>query len=356
MDLALHLLIGIVAIVGMFLLLVAPHEAGHMGAAKWFGVKVYEYAVGMGPRLLSTLRGGTVYALRLVPVGGFVHLAGMEEGDVDSPDGFAASPPWHRLAILIAGPLANFLVAALIITVVTLTQLNSDPGKIIGVYRSTPAYAQGVGAGDSIQSINGQPLTKESQLQKVELAHPDQPLQLGLRRANGENATVTIQPRYDAQLQHVAIGVVVAPLVNPGNALLSGVEFPFSATGLMVSGIATVVTGHVPGGLLGPNGLTGAVGIGYVTYARANQGILDWLQLAAFFSVALGVANLLPLPALDGGRMAVILIEKLRGRPFNRQRELAIQRAGLVALLTLMALVAILDVQRIATGEFAGLK
>ena len=152
------------------------------------------------------------------------------------------------------------------------------------------------------------------------------------------------------------IGIVVAAVVTPGDALCAGVTFPYTATVQMGSGLATLVTGQVPGGLLGPNGLTGAVGISYITYAYANQGVFYWLQLAAFFSMALGLANLLPLPALDGGRIVVVLAEKLRGRPFDREREMAIQRAGLVALFALMIFIAFLDVQRIATGQFAGLK
>jgi regulator of sigma E protease len=117
-----------------------------------------------------------------------------------------------------------------------------------------------------------------------------------------------------------------------------------------------LVTGQIPGGLLGSSGVTGAVGIGYITYESANAGLVYWVQLAALFSMALGLANLLPLPALDGGRLLVVIAEKLRGRPFDREREMAIQRAGLVALFALMILIAFLDVQRIATGQFQGLK
>jgi regulator of sigma E protease len=102
--------------------------------------------------------------------------------------------------------------------------------------------------------------------------------------------------------------------------------------------------------------VTGAVGIGALTYQQANQGFFNWLQLAALLSMALGLANLLPLPALDGGRMVVVLMEAVRGRPFDREREMAIQRAGLMALLALMVVIAFLDVQRIATGQFPGLK
>jgi regulator of sigma E protease len=123
-----------------------------------------------------------------------------------------------------------------------------------------------------------------------------------------------------------------------------------------VSGIAQLVTGAIPGGFFGPDGATGAICIGALTYQAANQGLLDYLGLIALMSVALGITNILPIPALDGGRMVVVLLEKVRGRPFNRDRELAVQRAGLVALLALMVVIAFFDVQRIATGQFPGIR
>ena len=103
---------------------------------------------------------------------------------------------------------------------------------------------------------------------------------------------------------------------------------------------------------LGPEGATGPIGIGYITYHAATEGLVSYLGIVALLSMALGLANLLPLPALDGGRIVVVLAERLRGRPFDREREMAVQRAGLVALLALMAVIAFFDVQRIFTGAF----
>jgi regulator of sigma E protease len=355
-NLAFHWLIGAVAILGMFILLVAPHEAGHMALAKFFGVRVYEYSIGMGTRLWSITRANTLYALRAVPIGGYVRLAGMEEGDFEAIDGFHTRAAYQRLLILLAGPAVNFLMAALLVTGLLMTQLNDDPGKIDSVGVDTPAASQGIRPGDSIQTVDGQPLRAQTQIQKIEQANPTRPLVLVVQRPGGSTYTATVTPRYDSQQKEYLIGIVVSQVVTPIDAVASGLSFPYTAAREMVSGIATLVTGQVPGGLLGPNGLTGAVGISYITVTYANQGISMWLQLAAFFSMALGLANLLPLPALDGGRIVVVLAEKLRGRPFDREREMAIQRAGLVALFALMILIAFLDVQRIATGQFAGLR
>jgi regulator of sigma E protease len=356
LSVASHWLIGAVAIIAMFILLVAPHEAGHMALAKLFGVRVYEYAIGMGTKLWSFTRGGTLYALRAVPVGGYVRLAGMEEGDFEAIDGFHTRHAYQRLLILLAGPAVNFVMAGLLVTFVFMLQLNDDPGKVVAVDPNTPAAAQGIRPQDSIKTVDGQPIKRQDQIQKIEQADPTKPLVLAVKRPDGSTYTASVTPRYDSVRKQYLIGIVVASVVTPVDALRAGVTFPGTATTQMVSGLATLVTGQVPGGLLGPNGLTGAVGISYITYTYANQGIFYWLQLAAFFSMALGLANLLPLPALDGGRIVVVLAEKLRGRPFDREREMAIQRAGLVALFALMILIAFLDVQRIATGQFAGLK
>jgi regulator of sigma E protease len=110
----------------------------------------------------------------------------------------------------------------------------------------------------------------------------------------------------------------------------------------------------VPGGFLGPSGVSGPIGFSYLAYHAASEGVVNYLVIAALLSMALGLTNLLPLPALDGGRIVVVLLEKLRGRPFDREREMAVQRAGLLALIALMALIAFLDVQRIAGGQFPG--
>lgn len=352
----LHWLIGAVAIVGMFMILVAPHEAGHMLVAKAVGVRVYEYAIGMGTKLWSYTRNTTMYALRLIPFGGYVRLAGMDEGDFDAADGFHTKPALGRLSILLAGPAVNFVIAALLFTCYSLSLVNSDPGKVQIVYQGEPAYQAGIRPGDSIQTVDGQRITYPDQIRQIEQRDPTKPLVLTIRRPDGSTYRTTMTPQWDKQDKAYLIGVVPMGVMTPLQAVTAGVKFPVVATGAIFQGIGELITGQIKGGILGPGGVTGAVGIGYLTYTTANEGFFQWLQLAALLSVALGIGNLLPLPALDGGRIVVVLAEVLRGRPFDREREMAIQRAGLMALLALMVFIAALDVQRIATGEFSGLK
>src|SRR2546425_239757 len=263
-------LLVVIAVAGMFLLLIAPHEAGHFALAKLFKVRVIEFSIGAGTKLWSTTRGGTLYAIRAIPVIGYVRMGGMEAGDFEDPSGFHHKTPWQRILILAAGPAANFVVAILLFTGLGLTQLNDDVGKVARVVPNSPAAAAGFQAGDRLRSVEGQPITAPDQLRKVENAAP--------------NAAIVVAA------QSASLG--------PGT----------------------------------------------------------YIFFVALLSVALGFTTLLPFLALDGGRMAVVLIEVLRRRPFDRTSELNFQRIGLVALLGLAAVISFLDIQRIATGQFPGLQ
>jgi regulator of sigma E protease len=354
MSTLLNGLLAVVAIGGMFLILIAPHEGGHFLVAKLFKVRVIEFSIGAGTKLLSFTRGGTLYALRAFPILGYVRMGGMEAGDFNEPSGFHSKPPIQRIAILAAGPVANFLVAMLLITGFGLTQLNSDPGKVLRVIAGKPAALAGLQVGDSIRTVNGQNVTAPGFISKVEADHPGAPLVLTGYHSNGQPFTVNVTPICDTA-NTCLIGVGVAPrIVTVQSAVVDGVSFPFVAIAGIVQGLDALITGQVKGGLLGPQGLTGPIGIGAITYESVSQGPPTYIFLVALLSVALGFTNLLPLLALDGGRIMVVIIEWLRRRPFDRNSELNIQRWGLVALLALAAVISFLDIQRIATGQFTG--
>jgi regulator of sigma E protease len=334
--------------------LIAPHEAGHFLVAKLFKVRVIEFSIGAGTKLLSFTRGGTLYALRLLPILGYVRMGGMEAGDFAEPNGFHSRSPWQRIAILVAGPVANFLVAMVLVTGIGLTQLNTDPGKVLGVVTGTPAAAAGMQPGDSIRTVNGRPFSVPGMLLNEEAAHPGAPLVLTGVHANGKPFTYEVTPNCTASgACQIGVGLP-RRLSTAGTAITDGVTFPVVAIGQIVSGLDSLITGQVKGGLLGPDGLTGPVGIATITAQSVNQGWLNYIFLIAILSVALGFTNLLPIPALDGGRIVVALIEWVRRRPFDRKNELNVQRWGLVALLALAGVITFLDIQRLATGTFPG--
>ena len=348
-------LVVVLGIAGMFLLLIAPHEAGHFAFAKLFKVRVIEFSIGAGTKLWTATRGGTLYAIRALPILGYVRMGGMEAGDFEDPNGFHRKPAWQRLVILAAGPAANFVVAMLIITAVELTQVNTDPGKVLSVAGNSPAAAAGLKVGDSVRTVNGQTFSNPGLIRDEEDKNPGAPVALTGVHSDGKPFSYAITPACDAQ-NHCQIGIgLPRRLITWSNAVVDGVSFPFVAIGDIAKGLGQLITGDIPGGLLGPNGVTGPIGIAYVADQSVGLGFDTYLGFVALLSVALGFTNLLPFFALDGGRMVVVLLEVARRKPFDRTAELNIQRFGLVALLGLAAVISFLDIQRIATGQFPGL-
>ena len=349
-------LLVVIAVAGMFLLLIAPHEAGHFALAKLFKVRVIEFSIGAGTKLWSTTRGGTLYAIRAIPVIGYVRMGGMEAGDFEDPSGFHHKTAWQRILILAAGPAANFVVAILLFTGLGLTQLNDDVGKVARVVPNSPAAAAGFQPGDRLRTVEGQPITAPDQLRKVENAAPNAAIVVTGVHANGQPFAYIVTPQCDSKTSQCQVGLSVMGVVTVKDAVTNGLAFPFVAVSNIVQGLSQLVTGQVPGGLLGPNGFTGPIGIADVAAQSVSLGPGTYIFFVALLSVALGFTNLLPFLALDGGRMAVVLIEVLRRRPFDRTSELNFQRIGLVALLGLAAVISFLDIQRIATGQFPGLQ
>jgi regulator of sigma E protease len=346
-------LVTVLAIAAAFLILIAPHEGGHFLVAKLCKVRVIEFSIGAGTRLVSFTRNGTLYALRLIPILGYVRMGGMEADDLDHPNGFHTKSPLQRIAILAAGPAANFIVAMLLVTGYGLTQLNSDPGKIVEVIPGTPAALTGVQAGDHIRTVNGKAVGAPGYIQQQEKAAPGMPISLAGVHSNGKPFSYVIMPACDPA-GTCLIGIKVQRVVTVQSAVSEGVAFPFAAVGGIAQGLGALISGQIPGGLFGSQGLTGPIGIAAITEQSVQHGPADYVLLVALLSVALGFTNLLPVPALDGGRIAVVLVEVLRRRPFDRKSELNFQRWGLVALLALAALISFLDIQRIATGQFPG--
>jgi regulator of sigma E protease len=348
-------LLYIVGVAGMFLLLIAPHEAGHFAFAKLFGVRVIEFSIGAGARLWSTTRGGTLYAIRAIPIMGYVRMGGMEGGDFDDPNGFHRKAAWQRLVILAAGPAANFVVAMILYTGLMLSQVNGEPGKVALVVPSSPAAAAGFQAGDRLLTVEGKPITAPDQLRKAEEAAPNAALVVSGVHPNGQRFATVVTPKCDPTGKVCQIGLRVLPIITVPEALGEGVKFPAAAITNIVQGLSQLVTGQIPGGVFGPNGVTGPIGIADVAAQSVSLGPGTYIFFVALLSVALGFTNLLPILALDGGRMAIVLIEVLRRRPFDRTAELTFQRIGIAGLIALAIFISALDIQRIATGQFPGL-
>jgi regulator of sigma E protease len=345
-------LLYVIGVGGMFLILIAPHEAGHFLFAKLFKVRVIEFSVGAGTKLWSFTRGGTLYAVRALPILGYVRMGGMEEGDFDEPNGFHSKPAWQRIVILAGGPAANFLVAMVIVTGFQLTQLNSVPIKVVEVMPGSPAASAGFRAGDSIQTVNGRAVTSQVEMRKLEDAARGATIVVGGVHSNGQHFQYVVTPVCTQGTCQV--GVQIKSVLSAGAAISNGVAWPVQVIGESVQGLRSLISGQVPGGLLGTQGPSGPIGIIAITASAVSAGPPTYLLIVALLSVVLGLTNLLPLLALDGGRIVVVAVEWVRRRPFDRNSELNFQRWGLVALLVLVAVISVLDIRRWVTGSLPG--
>lgn len=338
-------------VVLIFSILVIVHESGHFFTAKLFGIKVEQFSVGFGPKLLGAQRGETLYAVRGIPLGGFVKLAGMD-GTMDAgPRSFNAHPLWQRFIVIVAGSAFNLVLPMVIFFGVYSTVGRPDvkiPIQIQAVDANTPAYSGGLRAGDTIQSVNGQPINTFDDLRRSLNASKGAPVTVVVNR-QGQMLTFAIAPKLDPNTNTYILGfhpegTYVKP--PPLNAAWYSIQDTGSAVAGIVGDIYQLATNKSLGGLLGPNGLEGPVGIVKTTAKAAQAGVLAVVTVVAFLSLSLGLANILPFPALDGGRAAFLVIELIRGRPVDPAREQVVHYVGLALLFGLIGLVTYNDVLR----------
>ncbi|MCL4544672.1 MAG: M50 family metallopeptidase [Chloroflexi bacterium] len=332
-------------IIPVLLLLIVVHELGHFLAARLFKVRVLEFAFGFPPRILSVRHGDTVYALNLLPIGGYVRMEG-EDGQVVSRYSFPARPGWQRAIILAAGVTMNLLLVPVLLTGVAVTGEPVMRGATVQqIEPGSPAAQAGLHPGTVILAAGRQVLTSERQFVSLIDHHLGQPLTLELASATGsldQRASVIVVPRVTVQPGQGHLGISFTPhLVTksfpiwqaPGEGLHQALTLTSSFFGALH---AAVATNNLQ--------LSGPVGITKVTGEAAQAGPSILIELTALLSLNLALMNLLPLPALDGGRLAVLLVEGIRRRRLDPQIEGAIHFVGLVVLLMLMVVVSLHEV------------
>jgi regulator of sigma E protease len=336
----------IVAVVLVFGLLVTFHEFGHYLLAKVNGVRVLEFNVGFGPPLLQHTWGETTYGLRSIPLGGYVRLAGMDDGDA-GPRSFNAKPVWRRLTIILAGSMTNLVLPIAIFFVIYLLQ-SGGPVTVQDVVPGDPAQQSGVQPGDRLVAINGHAINSVYDLR-------DQ-----VQAANGNPVTLRYgppgQPAYDITMtpvrqgDHWLLGVSPAGgAIDPIHGIADSVTSDWRFITATLGGFAMLASGAIPGGLGGSCGPSGPIGIVRATAQAASAGWLSLLFFAAFLSVNLGILNLLPLPALDGGRLAFLVIEGVRRRAIDPLKEQRVHYAGMLVLLAFVVFVSYNDIVRLGT-------
>ncbi|MDI6895058.1 MAG: RIP metalloprotease RseP [Bacillota bacterium] len=326
-------------------LLVVVHEAGHFLAARRAGIKVHEFTIGFGPALYRRRVGETYYALRVIPWGAGVRIAGMEAGEADDPEGFSRKPVRTRAGVIFAGPLMNLVLAVALFTFIF---------AVLGIGRATltvaqvlpggPAAGAGLRVGDRILEVDGRRMTSWDQVVAMVQASPGRPLAFTVERGGVRRQAVVVPERSPTDQRVGFVGL--APVVRaerdalPG-ALWAGVKETYRVTILLIRGVLLAITGKVEARLMGP------VGIGELIGQAARMGLRELMYLTAVLSANLALFNLVPIPALDGSRLMFLGLEVVRGKPVDPARENLVHLVGFALLMLLFLVITYMDLARL---------
>jgi regulator of sigma E protease len=339
----------IVAILGLILLIVI-HELGHMLTAKALGVRVPEFGIGFGPPLVKKKIGDTVYSFRIILLGGFAKMAGMNDG-AEGPDTFPAKAPWRRALIIFAGPFANILAAVAILAVVLMTSgaVTGVKPEVREIEPGSMAERVGIQQGDRLVAVDGRRVGAwEGFTREVEDRSPGEEISVTVERG-GEERTFSGELGADPNAPDRAL-VGVRPEVEmtrygPFEAVGMAVGQVIRVTGLLGVFVGDLVTGERSF----YNNVTGPVGIASVGSTSVQQGFFP--QLLALISINLALFNLLPLLPLDGGHLFFIAAEKILGRPVRQETMGRIAALGIALVLMLFLFATYADISKIFTGQ-----
>lgn len=337
-----------VTIISFFIvlsILVFVHELGHLLAAKANGVRVEEFGMGYPPRLLTVMkRGETIYTINAIPFGGFARMAG--EDDANDPRGLSSQSKKVRLTIMAAGSAMNLVLAVLCFTLsFGLTWATGSGIRITGVLEGSPAETAGLGSGDVVLYADGLKIDAPETFVNYTRPRFDEEITLQVRRA-GKVEAISVVPRLNPDTGHAEMGIYLAPRLNWGQAFLQGGAQTVNVIMLTFMVPSLLIRGVVPLEAARP---IGPVGIAQLAGGAVEQSIaMGWwfpiLQLMGLLSTALAITNLLPLPALDGGRILFVLIEAIRGKRISPEKEGAIHLIGFFLLISLLIVITYVDI------------
>lgn len=330
--------ITIVVSLLIFGVLIVSHEFGHFIAAKKCGVEVLEFSAGMGPLLAKKEKNGTQYSLRALPIGGFCMMKGEDEEDTEEGSLNAASP-LKRIIIYASGALMNFLVAILIFFTIFCINGTHATTVISSVNENSPAMIAGIEQGDKILQINGNDIKEWDDITSYIRQGNGETINISVKKNDGAILTYSVTPEYSETESAYLIGITPKAKVNIFTALYKSVYM----LGYYIVLIVDVFAGLFRGSI-GLEAFSGPIGATVVIGQYIPQGIVYVLSIAASISVSLGFFNLLPIPALDGSRIAFTIIEMIKGSPVNRETEGKIHTVGMILLMAFALFVAYRDV------------
>lgn len=324
------------------------HELGHFIFAKRNGVYCYEFSLGMGPKIYSFKRKNdeTVYTLRLFPIGGYVQMAGEEiETDKNIPSNkrMQSKTGWQRFKIIVAGALNNFILGIVILFLMSLLFGSYDTRPYVGeVDKDYNAYKLNIRQGDLITKINNKTVkTIDDVLLQFELIKDGSPVKFTIKKENGDTKEITVKPTKDKEDNTYIYGFSLASSKNHG--FKNAINYTITEFKSIYRSMYVVITNLITG-KLGINSLSGPVGIYKAIGQEAKAGFDNVMFLAAFISINVGFVNLLPFPALDGGRILFLIIEKIRKKQVDPKIENTINMIGFGLLMVLIVIITIKDV------------
>lgn len=339
---------GLILALLLFSFIVFFHELGHFLLARKNGIYVEEFSIGMGPVLVKKKGKETTYSIRLLPIGGAC-MMGEDEVENQDENSFNNKSVWARISVIAAGPIFNFILA-FILSVIVVSWLGYDKPIVKTVMENSAAEEAGIQAGDVITEINGKNIHIFREISAYNQFHPGEELELGFER-DGEKHTVSLQTRPDETGRYL-IGITQGQYrkANAFTALQYGfyeVKFWIDYT---IESLKMLFTGVIGlDQLSGPVGIVDVVDEAYDTNIQygVSSVVLAFLNLSILLSANLGVMNLLPIPALDGGRLVFLIVEAVRGKRIPPEKEGMVHLAGLIALFGLMIFVMFNDLKRI---------
>lgn len=347
------MLMTVLAFVIVFTIVVLVHEGGHFFFSRIADIQVLELGLGLGPRIASKIKDGTRYSLNLLPLGGFIRLAGMNpEEETDGNDtpyppnkGYMAKKPLQKFLSVFGGPFMNIVFGfAIFIVVFMIVGSPHITTTIDQIIPKSPAEIAGLRPGDQLAELNGQSITDMKEA--IGHIHKSQGEAMKFKVIRGEKSFfIDIKPKFDKDMGVSLIGFspkTEYSRTSLPEAIVKAFEKTWAITLLIITALAGLITGKIS-----LFELAGPVGIAQATGEYAKTSLISLIQFMAFLSINLGVVNLLPIPALDGGRAVFIILEAIRRKTIDLAVENKIHTYGFVFLLSIILIVTVGDILRI---------